>query len=83
MLRSWIVRKSPWLLAAIAVAAIGAAPARAADKKPDKKATAALLKAAKDGSAAEVTKAIAARADLTACDDDGNTALALAASGGS
>src|SRR2546426_11695723 len=70
------------LLAATLTLAVGAAMPAWAEKKPDKKANAALLKAAKEGNPAAVAQALKGKADIAAGDDDGNTAVALAASGG-
>src|SRR6185295_9305987 len=71
------------LLAAALTLAVGAEMPAWAEKKPDKKADAALLKAAKEGNAAALAQALkGGKADLGAADEDGNTAVALAASGG-
>src|SRR6266496_91525 len=62
------------LLAATWTLAVGAAMPAWAEKKPDKKANAALLKAAKEGNPAAVAQALKGKADIAA--------VALAASGG-
>jgi ankyrin repeat protein len=66
----------------LGVVLLTAGIALAQDKRFDKKATDALLKAAKAGSLAEVNAAIKKRADVNGADEAGNGPLAIAAGAG-